>query len=110
MVNLSDEIPTGINERMFKDVRNCAPQSGVNDPPSDPVQSSHMTGDRIISQQTSQYTTNNYDWIVPLLHDSRITNASNFYVRVETISLSGIFGVTPSSGGTHGPILRDLPE
>ncbi|CAB4374607.1 unnamed protein product [Rhizophagus irregularis] len=80
------------------------PQSGVNDPPS------HMTGDRIISQQTSQYTTNNYDWIVPLLHDSRITNASNFYVRVETISLSGIFGVTPSSGGTHGPISRDLPE
>ncbi|CAB4425628.1 unnamed protein product [Rhizophagus irregularis] len=69
-----------------------------------------MTGDRIISQQTSQYTTNNYDWIVPLLHDSRITNASNFYVRVETISLSGIFGVTPSSGGTHGPISRDLPE
>ncbi|CAG8707072.1 15329_t:CDS:2 [Funneliformis mosseae] len=47
-----------------------------------------------------------YDWgpIIPNLYDDRITNASDFYVRVETISQSGIFGSTPPLGGTYGPI------
>jgi hypothetical protein len=50
---------------------------------------------------------------VPFLRDDRITNASNFYIRVETISHSGIFGSTPPLGGTYGPIeiaLRESPE
>ncbi|CAG8639555.1 16339_t:CDS:2, partial [Dentiscutata erythropus] len=40
----------------------------------------------------------------------RITNASNFYIRVETISKSGIFGATPPLGGTYGPISLSLEE
>ncbi|CAG8743984.1 9714_t:CDS:1, partial [Racocetra fulgida] len=48
---------------------------------------------------------------VPYLNnESRITNTSNFYIRVETISRSGIFGATPPLGGTYGPISISLIE
>ncbi|CAG8688286.1 18365_t:CDS:2, partial [Acaulospora morrowiae] len=56
-------------------------------------------------------TTNNYDWTVPYLYNEpRIKNASNFYIRVETISRSGIFGATPPLGGTYGPIQIAMKE
>ncbi|CAG8477589.1 12307_t:CDS:1, partial [Acaulospora colombiana] len=49
--------------------------------------------------------------VVPYLYDEpRIKNASNFYIRVETISRSGIFGATPPLGGTYGPIKIALKE
>ncbi|CAG8793042.1 20411_t:CDS:2, partial [Dentiscutata erythropus] len=48
---------------------------------------------------------------VPYLNNEpRITNASNFYIRVETISIFGIFGATPPLGGTYGPISISLEE
>ncbi|CAG8514712.1 8814_t:CDS:2 [Ambispora leptoticha] len=68
-------------------------------------------GPKIIATNLTN-TTNNYDWEVPYLNDERITNASLFYIRVESISYSGIFGATPPLGGTYGPVaieLRDPP-
>ncbi|KAG9287146.1 hypothetical protein G9A89_001041 [Geosiphon pyriformis] len=68
-------------------------------------------GPRIIATNLTN-STNNYDWEVPYLNDPRITNSSAFYIRVETISYSGIFGATPPLGGTYGPVaieLRDPP-
>ncbi|CAG8542367.1 2446_t:CDS:2, partial [Scutellospora calospora] len=58
-----------------------------------------------------------YDWgpmaKVPYLNNPRITNASDFYIRVETISRSGIFGSSVPLGGIYGPFtmeLKDPPE
>ncbi|GBC01221.1 hypothetical protein RclHR1_00410048 [Rhizophagus clarus] len=48
-----------------------------------------------------------YDWgpysIFPSIYDPRITNITKFFIRIETISLSGIFSETPPLGGTYGP-------
>ncbi|CAG8565349.1 9315_t:CDS:2 [Cetraspora pellucida] len=58
-----------------------------------------------------------YDWgpmpKVPYLNHPRITNSSDFYIRVETISRSGIFGSSVPLGGIYGPFsieLKDPPE
>ncbi|CAG8794978.1 35078_t:CDS:2, partial [Racocetra persica] len=60
--------------------------------------------------------TNNYDWYekkVPYLNHPRISNSSDFYIRVETMSRSGIFGSSVPLGGLYGPFsieLKDPPE
>ncbi|RIA79937.1 hypothetical protein C1645_782113 [Glomus cerebriforme] len=54
--------------------------------------------------------TNNFDWTVPSIYNSRITNTSKFFIRVETISLSGIFGEQPPLGGTYGPFSMVLGD
>ncbi|KAF0474735.1 hypothetical protein F8M41_024648 [Gigaspora margarita] len=57
--------------------------------------------------------TNNYDWKVPYINHPRISNSSDFYIRVETMSKSGIFGSSVPLGGIYGPFsmeLKDPPE
>ncbi|CAG8768434.1 5638_t:CDS:2, partial [Dentiscutata erythropus] len=58
-----------------------------------------------------------YDWgpmpKVPYINNPRISNSSDFYVRVETMSRSGIFGSSVPLGGIYGPFsieLKDPPE